>query len=208
MKQQNNSSLSKIDKFNYLKSLVEGNAASAIDGFALTADNYESAVKLLKDRFADPQIIISSHMEELLNLPAVCDIHKVSKIRQLYDSIETHIRSLRNLGIDSSSYGSLLVPLILSKIPEEIRLIVARNIEKNEWNIDKLLCTFKLELEARERDVAHSQNLVLLSHLKIECAIRGNCPIRHRHCFLGKLLHLYHTVVIVRSNIHQHPVPL
>jgi hypothetical protein len=78
-------------KFNYLKSLVEGNAASAIDGFALTADNYESAVKLLKDRFADSQIIISSHMEELLNLQAVGDIHKVSKIRQLYDSIETHI---------------------------------------------------------------------------------------------------------------------
>ena len=53
----NNSSVSKIDKFNYLKSLVEGNAASAIDGFALTADNYESAVKLLKDRFADPRLL-------------------------------------------------------------------------------------------------------------------------------------------------------
>jgi hypothetical protein len=146
-----NSGVSKIDKFNYLKSLVEGNAASAIDGFALTADNYESAVRLLKDRFADPQIIISSHMEELLNLPAVSDIHKVSKIRQLYDSIETHIRSLRNLGIDSNSCGSLLVPLIVSKLPEEMRLIVAQNLEKNEWNIDKLLCKFKLELEARER---------------------------------------------------------
>ena len=147
----NNDSVSKIDKSNYLKSLVEGNAASAIDGFALTADNYESAVKVLKDRFADPQIIISSHMEELLNLPAISDIHKVSKIRQLYDSIETHIRSLRNLGIDYNSYGSLLVPLIVSKLPEEMRLIVARNLGKNEWNIDKLLCKFKLELEARER---------------------------------------------------------
>ena len=147
----NNSSVSGIDKFNYLKSLVEGNAASAIDGFALTADNYESAVKVLKDRFADPQIIISSHMEELLNLPVVSDVNKVNKIRQLYDSIETHIRSLRNLGIDSNSYGNLLLPLILSKLPEEMRLVVARNLEKDEWNIDKLLCKFKLELEARER---------------------------------------------------------
>mgnify|MGYP002803517863 CR=1 FL=1 len=49
----NNDSVSKIDKFNYLKSLVEGNCASAIDGFALTAVNYDSAVKVLKDRFAD-----------------------------------------------------------------------------------------------------------------------------------------------------------
>ncbi len=96
-------------------------------------------------------MIISSHMEELINLPAVSDIHQVSKICQLYDSIVTHIRSLRNLGINSNSYGSLLVPLIVSKLPEEMHLIVAGNLDKNEWNIDKLLCKFKLELEARER---------------------------------------------------------
>ncbi len=174
----NNDSVSKIDKFNYLKSLVEGNAASAIDGFALTADNYESAIKLLKDRFADPQMIKSSHMEELLNLPAVSDIHQVSKIRQLCDSIETHIRIIRNLGINSNSYGSFLLPLIVSKLPEEMRLIVARNLDKNEWNIDKLLCKFKLELELPERDAIQSQNVVHPSHLKIkEDATEGNCPI-------------------------------
>ena len=78
-------------------------------------------------------------------------MHKISKISQLYHSIETQIRSLRNLGIDSNSDGNLLVPLIVSKIPEEMRLIVARNLEKNEWNIDPLLCKFKSELEARER---------------------------------------------------------
>ena len=33
-----------------------------------------------------------------------------------------------------------------------MRLTVARNIQKNEWNIGKVLCTFKLELEARERE--------------------------------------------------------
>ena len=45
----------------------------------------------------------------------------------------------------------LLVPLIVSKLPEDMRLIVSRNLVKNEWKIDKLLCMFKLELEARER---------------------------------------------------------
>ena len=124
-------------------------------------------------------------MEELLNLPAVCDIHKVSKIRQLYDSIETRIRSLINLGIDSSSYGSLLVPLILSKISEEMRLIVARNIEKIEWNIDKLLCTFKLELEARERCNTLSESSSLKS-FENKVRHKGKLPYSSSTLFSGK----------------------
>lgn len=38
----NNDGVSKVDKFNYLKSLVEGQAASVIEGLSLTNDNYRS----------------------------------------------------------------------------------------------------------------------------------------------------------------------
>ena len=59
-----------------------------------------------------------------------------------------------------------------------MRLIVARNLDKNEWNIDKLLCKFKLELELPERDAIQSQNVVHPSQLKIkEDATEGDCPI-------------------------------
>ena len=88
-----------------------------------------------------------------------------------------------------------------------MRLIVARNIEKNEWNIDKLLCTFKLELEARERCNTLSESS---SPKPFENRVRhkGKLPYSSSTLFSGKALHLYHTVVIVRSNIHQLPVPL
>ena len=58
--------ISQVDKFNYLRSLLDGVAASAIEGFSLTKENYEAAIKLLKDRFANTQIIVSSHMDALL----------------------------------------------------------------------------------------------------------------------------------------------
>ncbi len=190
--------MSKIDKFNYLKSLVEGNAASAIDGFVLIADNYESAVKLFKDRFADSHMIISSHMKELLNLLAVSDIHKVSKIRELYDSIETYIRSLRNLGINSNSHGIHLVPLIVSKLPKEMRLIVACNLDKNEWNIDKLLCKFKLTLEARERCSTIPECSPPKPPENRGTRYRGKLPYSLSTLFSGKgPSYLCHTVVIV-----------
>ena len=46
-----NSALSTIDKFNYLNSLYKGPAARSLQGQALTADNYNSAMKILHKRF-------------------------------------------------------------------------------------------------------------------------------------------------------------
>ena len=51
-----NNDVSQVDKFNYLRSLLDGVAASAIEGFSLTKENYDAAIKLLKDRFANTQI--------------------------------------------------------------------------------------------------------------------------------------------------------
>jgi len=71
LKQQNflQCSLSKIDKFNYLNSLLEGSAAAALQGLSLTEGNYDDALDILKTRFGNPQQIITGHMEELLKLP-------------------------------------------------------------------------------------------------------------------------------------------
>ena len=58
-----NPSLAEVDKFNYLKSLVQGQAADTINGFSLTGDNYKEAIKLLKERYGNKQVLISAHME-------------------------------------------------------------------------------------------------------------------------------------------------
>ena len=64
-----NPNLSSVDKFNYLKSLLTGTAQSSAAGLALTSANYEKAVDLLKQRFGNRQIVISSHIEVLTKLP-------------------------------------------------------------------------------------------------------------------------------------------
>ena len=146
-----NVEVSKVDKFNYLRSLLDGAAASAIEGLSLTKENYNAAVNLLKDRFANTQVIISSHMDALLKLNAIVDMSELSKIRGLYDKIETHVRSLQNLVISSESYGSLLIPVIVNKLPVELQLVISRKLDKANWDVDKFMEEFKTELEARER---------------------------------------------------------
>ena len=49
----NNESIPKVDKFNYLNSLLEGTAYKTVQGLPLTEKNYDSAVAMLKDRFGD-----------------------------------------------------------------------------------------------------------------------------------------------------------
>ena len=47
----NNQGLHAMDKFNYLKSQLYGNARKVISGLELTKDNYYVAINLLKERY-------------------------------------------------------------------------------------------------------------------------------------------------------------
>ena len=47
----------------------------------------------------------------------------------VYDQIEIKIRSVQALGIKAESYGSLLIPVVMEKIPEEFRLVISRKMK-------------------------------------------------------------------------------
>ena len=65
-----NPAISDINKFSYLKLLLDGPASRAIQGLNLTNNNYISAVELLKERFGKTQQIINTHMDEILKIPS------------------------------------------------------------------------------------------------------------------------------------------
>uniref|UniRef100_A0A1X7VMG0 Uncharacterized protein n=1 Tax=Amphimedon queenslandica TaxID=400682 RepID=A0A1X7VMG0_AMPQE len=66
-----NESLSDIDKFTYLQSLVGCSAKDTINGLPLTVGKYCEAVAILQKRFGNDQLIISKHMETQLGVEAV-----------------------------------------------------------------------------------------------------------------------------------------
>ena len=110
-----NPQLSQIDKFNHLHSLLEGQAAHSIQGLTRSEANYNSAINLLHKRFGKPQNIFSKHMDEMLKIPG-CVNDNPSQLRLVYDRISINIRGLESLGVSSSQYRSLLIPVIMSKI--------------------------------------------------------------------------------------------
>ena len=86
-----NDDLSHVDKFNYLKTLLKVSAASTIAGLQLSTSNYATPVQLLKPRFENKHMRISSNIDSLLKITIL--------LRQNNDKIETHIRGLQALNV-------------------------------------------------------------------------------------------------------------
>ena len=86
-----NSSLTDIDKFNYLRSLLDKTAYNAIAGLALSSDNYLHAIELLSKRFRNKQVIISKHMDILLHMDPISSDCHLKELCHLYDHTEVHV---------------------------------------------------------------------------------------------------------------------
>ena len=66
----------------------------------------------------------------------------------LHDQITVHIRNLEAHKITTDQYGILLIPIVMVKLPEEIR--IAQEIESEVWNINDLMKVVLSEVKARE----------------------------------------------------------
>ena len=144
-----NDTLSDIHKLNYLMNLLEGPAHRVVAGFDLTEENYGQAIDTLKLRFGKKQGIVSAHMQALLKLQE-CPSEKVSQLRYIYDKINVHVRGLESLGMSQESYGGLLIPIIMQRMPSEITIQVARKVKEDIWPIKEILEIIRCEIEARE----------------------------------------------------------
>ena len=145
-----NKAISPVNKFNYLNSLLEGLASRAIQGLSLTDANYKSAVEILQEKFGRPQQIISAHMDELLKIPNCSGTERSTSLRFVYDQISVHVRGLFSLGVAFNEYGGLLIPVMMAKLPSEIRVRIARETKSSVWKMDGILEITKQKVEARE----------------------------------------------------------
>ena len=144
-----NETLSDVNKLNYLINSLEGPAYKSLEGLQIIEENYKKAMDILNDRYGKSQRIISAHMQALLKLQTYQN-DKTSDLRAIYDKIMVNIRGLESLRISSEKYGSLLIPVIMSRMPSDITLQVARKTSEDIWSIDEIMTIIRQEIEARE----------------------------------------------------------
>ena len=118
-----NPTLSGIQKFNYLKAQLKDKALHSKMGLAIS---------LLTDRFGQPHL----HMQALLDITSPDT--QLESLQKFYDTLETNIRALASLGKAQETYGDLLIPIILGKIPNEIQRNLPRDQISPDLTIDQL----------------------------------------------------------------------
>ena len=142
-----------IDKFSHLKSFLCDSALCILSGLSLSSSNYNHAIQLLQERYGNTQVLNNAYMKKFVTIPAVKNDRDVCDLRKLYDEVETKVRNLRTLNVDTSTYGSLLVPLLNEKLSPDLRLKLSQNVENEVWILDNMLEMLKLEVEAKGRSL-------------------------------------------------------
>ena len=145
-----NTNINDIDKFNYLKGCLKGEAQATISGLTLSSENYTQTVDLLTDRFGNEQVLISAHIESLLKIDKIRSVNNIKGLRMLYTHVENCIRNLKALKLDTAGYGSLLIPILKDRLPDEINMIISRQFCGQVWSLDKVMEYFSNALKAQE----------------------------------------------------------
>ena len=90
------SNLPVVNKFTYLQSLLQGEAAAAIAGLSLTTENYTTAKAILEKRFGRKERIIFGHIQQLLKMQPI-STNGSGNLWTLHDEIQANVRILENL---------------------------------------------------------------------------------------------------------------
>ena len=91
-------------------------------------------------------------MDELLKLQTRSG-EKSSQLRYIYDKVSVNVRGLESSGVHSEQYGSLLIPVIMSKLPADVRLQIVRGTQnpgdldtwKKTWTSCRIEIHFSME---------------------------------------------------------------
>lgn len=152
--------MSDEDKFQYLiQCMVSGSRAKEIvDSYPPSADNYTKVIESLKTRFGRDELLVEYYVRELLTLVVKNAINTKTKmsVMQLYDKLESYLRSLESIGVTKEKYAAMLFPLVESSIPEDLLRVWLRNpvLSKGDSYGDKLsqlLSFLRAEVEGEER---------------------------------------------------------
>ena len=85
-------------------------------------------------------------MEELYKLGSFSTSERSNSLRFVYDKISVHIHGLSLLGVASDQYNGLLIPVIMSKLPNEVQVRIARETKGTVWKIEELMDVSSEEL--------------------------------------------------------------
>jgi hypothetical protein len=115
-----NNNLEKIQKLHYLRSCLGAEARRTINTLAVSADSYDTAWHLLKERYQNKRLIVQHHIHGLFNLPQITK-PSPSSLRDLTDKLNAHLESLKSQNLEVEKWDAMIIYLIASKFDTQTK---------------------------------------------------------------------------------------
>ncbi|XP_065084797.1 uncharacterized protein LOC135707006 [Ochlerotatus camptorhynchus] len=100
--------LSSSEKFQYLKSILRGEAAGLIAEIPISDENYAEAWKRLVNRYDNKRILVKCHLAELFDTPPMKQ-ESAEGLLNLVDRFDRNIAILKKLGEPTDTWSTILV---------------------------------------------------------------------------------------------------
>ncbi|XP_043474407.1 uncharacterized protein LOC122506352 [Leptopilina heterotoma] len=149
--------LTNIEKLQYLKSALKGEAARKISIFPISENNYLQAWELLEKTNGDKRLIISRHLSLILRLP-VQEKQTSEGLIKLADETQQHRLSLMSLGVNISE--EILVQNIEEKLHKSTLDKWDETLKRNEFpKLDDLFeFLYRTATRLTQREVKNPPN--------------------------------------------------
>ncbi|XP_071576344.1 uncharacterized protein [Temnothorax nylanderi] len=110
-----NDLLDDIQRLQYLRASLSGDAKNIISSLEISAVNYGVAWGLLKERYDNKRVITQSHIKAIMELPSMSR-ESACELRQIADGAARHVHALQALKRPTSHWDDLLVHILSSKL--------------------------------------------------------------------------------------------
>ena len=115
----NNQTLTDIEKFNYLITVLEGQPLSLVRTLPLTADNYITAYDTLHKRYSNKRLRAQSHWHALENTQKL-QSESPEALRNLLDVFSENLSALKTLGFPVANWDFVLVMMLLKRLDNSL----------------------------------------------------------------------------------------
>ena len=112
--------LTNLQKFTNLKDLLTGDAAACIKSVPTADEYYVRAVTYILQRYGNPERVVTGIFAKLIEMPKIFERYELHRLKENLDKFNNGITTLETMSISETQYASMIYPLLLRTIPDQL----------------------------------------------------------------------------------------
>lgn len=122
-----NNTLTDIERMQYLKTHLRGEASKLVQHLQITSTNYPTCWDILNRRYSNDRLISTKLIDKILLTPAIQE-ESAHKLKALHDTVRECLEALNNLNVDTTTWGPLINRVISQKWDSETNRLYEQSL--------------------------------------------------------------------------------